>query len=184
VEAEARAEARRAELDAERDTIDAADAERERQFEEAERVARQRAAREAAAKRSANRTTAAKRKQAVDQRAARTDAACLSSEAGALQAKERAIKARGEALEVDGAVQAKKSARRARFRLPWRPSARRSGRAAMSCRLPAGGRCARGPRSPLAAPSPRGEGRRGARARACRPTGRRRIARLRSYGPR
>jgi hypothetical protein len=59
-------------------------------------------------------TTAAKRRQAVDQRAARTDAARLSSEAGALQTKERAIKARGEALELNGAVQAKKSARRAR----------------------------------------------------------------------
>lgn len=114
MDAEARAEARRAELDAERDEVDAADAEGERQIEEAEREARQRGAREAAAKRSATRTTAAKRKQAVDRRAARADAARLSSEADALKAKERAVKARGKALELDGAVHAKKSARRAR----------------------------------------------------------------------
>jgi hypothetical protein len=57
---------------------------------------------------------AAKRKQAVDRRAARAHAARLSSEADALKAKERAVKARGKALELAGAVQAKRSARRAR----------------------------------------------------------------------
>ena len=114
LDAEARAEARRAQLDAERDEIDAADADGERQIEEAGREAHQRAARGAAARRSAARTTAAKRKQAIDRRAARADAARLSSEADALKAKERAVTARGKALELDGAVQAKRSARRAR----------------------------------------------------------------------
>lgn len=111
-EAEARTRARREELDAERDAVDAASAERDRRIDEAEQEAQQRAAKEAAAKRTATRTTAAKRKQAVGKRAARADTERLRSEADALGAEKAAVEARGEALKLDNAVRAKKSARR------------------------------------------------------------------------
>jgi hypothetical protein len=114
LEAETRAEDRREQLDAQREAIEESDAEREQRIEEAEREAHERAAREAAAKRSATRTTAAKRKQAVDKRAARSEAERLRAEAKALRAEEAAVEARGETLELDKAVQAKKSARRSR----------------------------------------------------------------------
>jgi phage-related minor tail protein len=111
-EAEARTRARRKELDAERDAVDAADAERERRIDEAEQEAHQRADKEAAAKRTATRTTAAKRKQAVGKRAARADTERLRAEADALKAEKAAVEARGETLKLDKTVQAKKSARR------------------------------------------------------------------------
>ena len=111
-EAAARTRARREELDAERDAVDAADAERERRIDEAEQEAHQRTAREAAAKRTATRTTAGKRKQAVGKRAARADTERLRAEADALEAEEAAVVARGETLKLDSAVRAKKSARR------------------------------------------------------------------------
>jgi colicin import membrane protein len=113
-QAEARAEARRAELAAEREAVEDAEAQRERQIEQAEREARERAAQEAEAKRSATRTTAAKRKQAVAKRATRADAERLEAESQALRAKQAAVEARGETLDRDKAVQAKKSARRSR----------------------------------------------------------------------
>jgi colicin import membrane protein len=113
-QAEARAEARRAELAAEREAVEDAEAQRERQIEQAEREARERAAQEAEAKRSATRTTAAKRKQAVAKRATRADAECLEAESQALRAKQAAVEARGETLDRDKAVQAKKAARRSR----------------------------------------------------------------------
>jgi hypothetical protein len=111
-EAEARTRARREQLDAEREAVDAADAARERRIDVAEQEARERAAKEAAAKRAATRTTAAKRKQAVGKQAARADAERLRSEADALRTEEAAVEARGEALKLDRAVEAKKSARR------------------------------------------------------------------------
>lgn len=110
-EAEARAEARRDELAAEREAVEDAEAERERKIEQAEREARERAAKEAEAKRSATRTTAAKRKQAAAKRATRADAERLESESRALRAEQAAVEARGETLDLDKAVQAKKSAR-------------------------------------------------------------------------
>ena len=113
-QAEARAEARRAELAAKREAVEDAEAQRERQIEQAEREARERAAQEAEAKRSATRTTAAKRKQAVSKRATRADAERLEAESQALRAKQAAVEARGETLDLDKAVQAKKSARRSR----------------------------------------------------------------------
>jgi colicin import membrane protein len=111
---EARAEARRAELAAKREAVEDAEAQRERQIEQAEREARERAAQEAEAKRSATRTTAAKRKRAVAKRATRADAERLGAESQALRAKQAAVEARGETLDLDKAVQAKKSARRSR----------------------------------------------------------------------
>jgi colicin import membrane protein len=110
-EAEARAQARRDELAAERQAVEDAEAEREQQIEQAEREARERAAKEAEAKRSATRTTAAKRKQAVSKRATRADAERLEAESQALRAEQAAVDARGETLDLDKAVQAKKSAR-------------------------------------------------------------------------
>jgi hypothetical protein len=113
-QAEARAEARRDELAAQREAVEDAEAERERDIEQAEREARERAAKEAEAKRSATRTTAAKRKQAVSKRATRADAERLEAESQALRAEQAAVEARGETLDLDKAVQAKKSARRSR----------------------------------------------------------------------
>jgi DNA repair exonuclease SbcCD ATPase subunit len=113
-QAEARAEARRDELTAKREAVEDAEAERERQIEQAEREARERADKEAEAKRSATRTTAAKRKQAVSKRARRADAEGLQAESQALRAEQAAVEARGETLDLDKAVQAKKSARRSR----------------------------------------------------------------------
>lgn len=110
--AEARAEARRDDLESEREAIEEADAERERQIEEAEREARERAAKEAEAKRAATRTTAAKRKKAVSKRATQADAERLTSESEALRAEKQAVEARGEVLDLDKAVEAKKAARR------------------------------------------------------------------------
>jgi hypothetical protein len=112
--AEAHAEARRDELEAQRDAVEDAEAEREREIERAEREARERAAKEAEAKRSATRTTAAKRKQAVSRRATRADAQRVEAESKALRAEQAAVRARGETLDLDKAVQAKKSARRSR----------------------------------------------------------------------
>jgi hypothetical protein len=111
---EARAEARRAELASKREAVEDAEAQRERQIEQAELEARERAAQEAEAKRSATRTTAAKRKQAVSKRATRADVERLEAESQALRAKQAAVEARGETLDLDKAVQAKKSARRSR----------------------------------------------------------------------
>jgi hypothetical protein len=113
-QAEARAEARRDELGAKRDAVEDAEAERERQIEQAEREARERASKEAEAKKSATRTTAAKRKQAVSKRATRADAERLEAQAQALRTEQAAVQARGETLDLDKAVQAKKSARRSR----------------------------------------------------------------------
>ena len=64
-DAEAAAQARREELDGQREAVDAAADEGERRIDDAEREAEQRAAKEAEAKRSATRTTAAKRRHAV-----------------------------------------------------------------------------------------------------------------------
>jgi colicin import membrane protein len=111
---EARAEARRAELASKREAVEDAEAQRERQIEQAELEARERAAQEAEAKRSATRTTAAKRKQAVSKRATRADVERLEAESQALRAKQAAVEARGETLDLDKAVQAKKSARQSR----------------------------------------------------------------------
>jgi colicin import membrane protein len=111
---EARAEARRAELASKREAVEDAEAQRERQIEQAELEARERAAQEAEAKRSATRTTAAKRKQAVSKRATRADVERLEAESQALRAKQPAVEARGETLDLDKAVQAKKSARQSR----------------------------------------------------------------------
>ena len=113
-QAEARAEARRDELAATREAVEDAEAQREQQIEQAEREARERAAKEAEAKQSATRTTAAKRKQAVSKRATRADAERLEAESHALRAKQVAVEARGETLDLDKAVEAKKSARRSR----------------------------------------------------------------------
>jgi hypothetical protein len=113
-QAEARAEARRDELAAEREAVEDAEAQRKEQIERAEREARERAAKEAEAKRSATRTTAGKRKQDVSKRATRADAERLEDESQALRAKQAAVEARGETLDLDKAVQAKKSARRSR----------------------------------------------------------------------
>jgi len=112
-DAETTAAARRDELEAERAAIEEADDERQRQIEEAEREAHERAAREAEAKKASTRTTAAKRKRAVETRATRSEAERLRAEAKALAVEDAAVEARGEALELDKAVQAKKSARRA-----------------------------------------------------------------------
>jgi DNA repair exonuclease SbcCD ATPase subunit len=111
---EARAEARRAELAAKREAVEDTEAQRERQLEQAELEARERAAQEAEAKRSATRTIAAKRKQTVSKRATRADVERLEAESQALRAKQAAVEARGETLDLDKAVQAKKSARRSR----------------------------------------------------------------------
>jgi hypothetical protein len=113
-QAEARAEARRDEQAAKREAVEDAEAQREQQIEQAEREARERAAKEAEAKRSATRTTAAKRKQAASKRATRADAERLENESQALHAKQAAVEARAETLDLDKAVQAKKSARRSR----------------------------------------------------------------------
>jgi len=113
-QAEARADARLDDLATKREAVEDAEVERELQIEQAEREARERAAKEAEAKRSATRTTAAKRKQAVSKRATRADAERLEAESQALRAEQAAVEARGETLGLDKAVQAKKSARRAR----------------------------------------------------------------------
>ena len=111
-QAAARAEARRDELAAQREAVEDTEAEREHQIQQAESDARERAARAAEAKRTATRTTAAKHKQAVSKRAARADAERLEAESQALRAEQAAVQARGETLDLDKAVQAKKSARR------------------------------------------------------------------------
>jgi hypothetical protein len=105
-------EARREELDGQREAVEAAADEGERRIDDAEREAEQRAAKEAEAKRSATRTTAAKRRQAVGKQAARTDVQRARSRGEALRARKGAVEARGKALELDGAVQAKTSSRR------------------------------------------------------------------------
>ena len=111
-DAEAAAQARREELDGQREAVDAAADEGERRIDDAEREAEQRAAKEAEAKRSATRTTAAKRRHAVGKQAARTDVQRARSQGEALRTQRGAVRARGKALELDGAVQAKKSSRR------------------------------------------------------------------------
>lgn len=111
-DAQAAAQGRREELDGRREAVEAAADEGERRIDDAEREAEQRAAKEADAKRSATRTTAAKRRQAVGRQAARTDVQRASSRGEALRAQKGAVRARGKALELDGAVQAKKSSRR------------------------------------------------------------------------
>jgi hypothetical protein len=111
-DAEAAAQARREELDDQREAVEAAADEGERRIDDAERESEQRAAKEAEAKRSATRTTAAKRRQAVGKQAARTDVQRARSRGEALRAQKGAVRAHGKALELDGAVQAKKSSRR------------------------------------------------------------------------
>jgi uncharacterized protein YjbJ (UPF0337 family) len=113
-DAEAAAQARREELDGQREAVETAAAEGERRIEEAQRDTEQRAAKEAEAKRSATRTTAAKRRQAVDKQATRTDMQRARSQGEALRTEKAAVRARGKALELDAAVQAKKSSRRSR----------------------------------------------------------------------
>jgi hypothetical protein len=111
-DADAAAQARREDLDGQREAVEAVADEGERRIEEALREAEQRAAKEAEAKRSATRTTAAKRRQAVSKQAARTDAQRARSQGEALRTEKGAVRARGKARELDGAVQAKKSSRR------------------------------------------------------------------------
>jgi MFS family permease len=106
------AQARRDELDGQREAVESAADEGERRIEEAEREAEQRTAKEAEAKRSATRTAAATRRQAVNKQAARTDVQRARSQGEALRTQKAAVRARGKALELDGAVQAKKSSRR------------------------------------------------------------------------
>ena len=113
-QATARAQVRHDELAAQREAVADAQTERERQIEQAERESRERAAKEAEAKRSATRTTASKRKQAGSKRAARADAESLKAESQALRAEQVAVQARGETLDLDKAVQTKKSARRSK----------------------------------------------------------------------
>jgi hypothetical protein len=113
-DAQAAARARREELDGQREAVAAAADEGERRIEAAEREAQQRASRAAEAKRSATRTAAAKRRQAIDQRAARSDVQRARSQGEALRTQKAAVRARGKALELDEAVQAKKSSRRSR----------------------------------------------------------------------
>jgi hypothetical protein len=111
-DAEAAAQARREELDGQREAVEAAADEGERRIDDAAREAEQRAAKQAEAKRSATRTTAAKRRQAVSKQAARTDVQRARSQGEALRTEKGAVRARGKALELDRAVQAKKSSRR------------------------------------------------------------------------
>jgi hypothetical protein len=110
--AEAAAKARREDLDGQRETVEAAAEEGKRRIEEAAREAEQRVAKEAETKRSATRTTAAKQRQAVSKQAARTDVQRARSQGEVLRTQKTAVRARGKALELDGAVQAKKSSRR------------------------------------------------------------------------
>ena len=111
-DAEAAAQARREELDGQREAVEATADEGKRRIEEVQREAEQRAAKEAETKRYATRTTAAKRRQAVSKKVARTDVQRARSQGEALRTRKAAVRARGKALELEGAVQAKKSSRR------------------------------------------------------------------------
>ena len=113
-EAERRQQRRHEQTAAERDAVATEAAEQDRRVEEAEEEVHQRAAREAEAKRAATRTTAAKRKQAAGKQATRSRAEVLDAEADALRARQAAVTARGEALDLDRAVETRKSARRSR----------------------------------------------------------------------
>jgi hypothetical protein len=81
----------------------------EAEREEAKRALEARTAK----KRTANRTTAAARESTIQREATKADANRVRKDAAALRAKKAAVAAQGEVLELDKAVRAKKTNRRA-----------------------------------------------------------------------
>jgi hypothetical protein len=103
---QARLERRREETDQQRRVAN-------RKLEEDRQTAKRAIDDRTAKKRSANKTAAATRTKAVNKTAARADAERLRKDAQALRAKKRAVAAAGKARNLDKAVRAKKTARRA-----------------------------------------------------------------------
>jgi hypothetical protein len=107
------AKATAAELEAERQRTEETAAQREQRLADDRRTAEQKVTQAAAKKRAATRRQAASRADAIDKTATKGESARLRKEAEALRAKERAVQAKGEALDLDRKVRAKKAARRA-----------------------------------------------------------------------
>ena len=107
------AEAEAARLEAERQRSEETAAQREQRLAEDRRKGEQKVAQAAATKRAAARKQAAARADAIDKTATKAEATRLRKEADALRAKERAVQTKGEALELDRKVRAKKAARKA-----------------------------------------------------------------------
>jgi hypothetical protein len=107
------AEANQAELERERRQAEHRAKEREQQLEQDKRRAQQQVEQQTAKKKGAVRKQAAARTKAIDAQATKAEADRLRKEADALRAKERAVAAEGEVLELAKAERATKAARRA-----------------------------------------------------------------------
>lgn len=117
--AELRSEADRTEaaqeqrIEAERDAADARQAARAQQQEQAKAASKQRVRTQATAKKAATRKQAQAATKATDRSAKQAEQRLLREEAAALRAKEAAVEAEGDVLDLDAAVRAKKARRQA-----------------------------------------------------------------------
>lgn len=99
-------------LDERRQAADARAEANEQQIDEARRREEAEVARRAAAEAKSVREDAAARQATIDRTAKQAEAKRLREEAKALRAKESAVQAREDAAKLDGALRAKKAARR------------------------------------------------------------------------
>ncbi len=111
--AQQRARAARQEISAARQAVEEQAEEREQHLEAARAAAQQQIDDRTASKKAGARKVAAARTEAVDAKAKQAEQRRLRDEAKALRAKEQAVEARREVLDLDAAVDAKKAARRA-----------------------------------------------------------------------
>jgi len=112
-DARQRAEAEKARVEDRREAAEERAEEREERLAEERRAAERQTAEKAASKKAAARKAAAARQAATDRKAKQAEQRRLREEAQALAAREQAVEATGDVLELDAAVRAKKAARRA-----------------------------------------------------------------------
>jgi hypothetical protein len=108
-----RAEAKASDVERQRQQSERAADERQQRLDEERRQADQRVTQKAARKKAATHTQAAARRRAADTAATKAESDRLRKEAATLRAKEQAVAAQGDALELGRKVQAKKAVRRA-----------------------------------------------------------------------
>lgn len=107
------AEEEQARLERQREQADEQTRQAQRQAEIDRQNAKRALERTTATKRTANKATAAARAKTIDKAATKAEADRLRKESQALRAKKQAVKAQGEVVELDKAVRAKKTTRRA-----------------------------------------------------------------------
>ena len=105
--------AERAEIEERRDAAEERAQAREDRLEEERAAAARQAEAKASKKKAAAKKAAESRKEATARKATKVKAEQLREEADSLRVKEQAVEARGDVLELDAAVRAKKAARRA-----------------------------------------------------------------------